>query len=221
MDSGSLSVSKKAAAITMTFTNVLSFMALLSPFLLSFFMIMLSIVNNTIVKGLLFITGLVIVSFLTYLIKSILKERQNPLASPLCNILPFPFTSRGSIASEYVIFSSPITSSVLLGYISSYLIYPMYINNEVNYPLLMFLVSIFGTNSVIELWNKCGSIGGVVLGGILGITFGILYYGIIVASGNKELAYFTEIKSSAEGCRKPSKQRFKCSVYENGQLLKS
>tara|TARA_Y100000739_G_C20347436_1_gene346182 strand:+ start:75 stop:368 length:294 start_codon:yes stop_codon:yes gene_type:complete len=97
----------------------------------------------------------------------------------------------------------------------------MYINNEVNYPLLMFLVSIFGTNSVIEMWNKCGSIGGVVLGGILGITFGILYYGIIVASGNKELAYFTEIKSSAEGCRKPSKQRFKCSVYENGQLLKS
>tara|TARA_B110000305_G_scaffold234914_2_gene293715 strand:+ start:293 stop:979 length:687 start_codon:yes stop_codon:yes gene_type:complete len=210
-------VSQKGVAITMTFTNLLTYFTLLSPFLLTFFIIMLSIINNSIVKGLLFIIGIVIVSFLSYLIKSILKERQSSLANPICNILPFPFTQAGSILNERVIFSSPITSSVLLGFIGSYLIFPMYINNDVNNPLLIFLVALFGTNASVELHKKCGTIGGVVLGGIVGITFGMLYYGMIAGSGNKDLAYFAEIQSNAEGCRKPTDQKFKCVTYMRGE----
>ena len=207
----------KAASITFTLTNLLSFLTIMSPFMLTFFMVMLSIVNNSIVKGLLFLIGLVIVGFLTYLLKSILKEKQDPLASPLCNILPFPFTTKGRIGIEPVIFSSPILSTALLGYISSYLIFPMYINNDVNHPLLIFLVALFGTNAMTELQKKCGTLGGVVLGAIVGITFGMLYYGMIAASGNKDLAYFTEIKSNAEGCSKPSEQKFKCVTYRRGE----
>ena len=33
---------------------------------------------------------------------------------------------------------------------------------------------------------------------------------MIAASGNKDLAYFSEIKSNAQGCRKPTDQKFKC-----------
>lgn len=211
-----LNISRQAATITFTLTNLLTFLTIMSPFLLTFFMVMISIVNNSIVKGLLFLIGLVIISYLTYLLKSILKERQSPLASPLCNILPFPFTSRGMIASERIIFSSPILSTALLGYISSYLIFPMYINNDVNNPLLIFLVALFAINSISELHKKCGTLGGVVLGAIVGLTFGILYYGIIAASGNKDLAYFSEIKSNAEGCKKPTNQKFKCVTYKRG-----
>jgi hypothetical protein len=214
MDTG---VSQKAASISFTFTNLFTFLSIMSPFLLTFFMVMLSIINNAIVKGLLFLIGLVIISFLTYLIKSLLKERQSPLASPICNILPMPFLRKGTIGPEHVIFSSPITSSTLLGFISSYLIFPMYINNDVNNSLLITLVALFVTNAVTELSNKCGTIGGVVLGSIIGITFGMLYYGIIAASGNKDLAYFSEIKSNAEGCKKPSQQKFKCVTYKRGE----
>jgi hypothetical protein len=213
-----LNISKQEESITFTLTNLLTFLAIMSPFLLTFFMIMLSIVHNSIVKGLLFLVGLVIIAFLTYLLKSILKERQSPLASPLCNILPFPFISKGTIGMQRVIFSSPILSTVLLGYISSYLIFPMYINNNVNNPLLIFLITLFTTNAVTELHKQCGTMGGVVLGGILGITFGILYYGMIAASGYKDLAYFSEIKSNAEGCKKPTDQKFKCVTYSRGTL---
>ena len=162
-----LAISKSEASITFTLTNLLTFLTIMSPFLLTFFMIMLSIVNNTIVKGLLFLIGLVILAFLTHLLKGLLKERQSPLASPLCNILPFPFVSRGTSSQGPMILSSPILSTALLGYIGSYLIYPMYINNDVNHPLLIFLISIFAVNSVTELWKKCGTLGGVVLGGIV------------------------------------------------------
>ena len=212
-----LNISRQAAAITFSLTNLLTFLTIMSPFLLTFFIVMLSILNNAIVKGLLFLIGLVIVAYLTYLLKSILKERQSPLASPLCNILPNPFTTRGTIGKERVIFSSPILSTALLGYISSYLIFPMYINNDVNNPLLIFLVALFATNLVTELWKKCGTIGGVVLGAIVGITFGMLYYGMIAASGNKDLAYFAEIRSNAQGCKKHTDQKFKCVTYKRGE----
>lgn len=94
----------------------------------------------------------------------------------------------------------------------------MYINNNVNNPLLIFLITLFTTNAVTELHKQCGTMGGVVLGGILGITFGILYYGMIAASGYKDLAYFSEIKSNAEGCKKPTDQKFKCVTYSRGTL---
>tara|TARA_Y100000816_G_scaffold92668_1_gene64141 strand:- start:8729 stop:9409 length:681 start_codon:yes stop_codon:yes gene_type:complete len=212
-----LSIARGAASITFTLTNLLTFLTIMSPFLLTFFMVMLSIVNNSIVKGLLFLVGLVIISYLTYLLKSVLKERQSPLASPLCNILPIPFTTKGILEKERVIFSSPILSTTLLGYISSYLTFPMYINNDVNYPLLIFLVALFAINGITELHKKCGTLGGVVLGAIVGITFGMLYYGMIAASGNKDLAYFSEIKSNAQGCKKPTDQKFKCVTYKRGE----
>lgn len=205
------------ASITFTLTNLLTFLSIMSPFLLTFFMVMLSIINNAIIKGLLFLIGLVIVSFLTYLIKSLLREKQSSLASPICNILPMPFIRKGNIGLQGVIFSSPITSSTLLAYIGSYLIFPMYINNDVNNALLITLVALFVTNATTELSNNCGTIGGVVLGSLIGITFGMLYYGMIAASGNKDLAYFSEIKSSAEGCKKPSDQKFKCVTYKRGE----
>ncbi|AET72865.1 hypothetical protein PGAG_00411 [Phaeocystis globosa virus 12T] len=213
----SIRPTRKAAAITFTLTNLFTYTTLMSPFFLTFFMVMLSIVNNTIVKGLLFLVGLAIVSFLVYLLKTILQEKQSALASPLCNILPMPFTVRGNIAGERTVFSSPILSPALLGYISSYLIFPMYINNDVNHPLLVFLLAMFGSNSMVEYSNKCGSVGSIVLGGILGIAFGIMYYGLLVSSGHKDLAYFSEIKSNAQGCKKPTDQKFKCVTYKRGE----
>lgn len=215
--SESVRPTRKAAAITFTLTNLFTYTTLMSPFFLTFFMVMLSIVNNTIVKGLLFLVGLAIVSFLIYLLKTILQEKQSALASPMCNILPIPFTVIGNSSGERTVFSSPILSPALLGYISSYLIYPMYINNDVNHPLLVFLVAIFASNSMVEFSNKCGSIGSIVLGGVLGVLFGILYYGLLVTSGNKDLAYFSEIKSNAQGCKKPTDQKFKCVTYKRGE----
>tara|TARA_X000000368_G_C23043936_1_gene718266 strand:+ start:165 stop:890 length:726 start_codon:yes stop_codon:yes gene_type:complete len=214
-------VLKTPGYISFTLTNLLKFMSVLSPFFLTFFIIMSSVVNNSIVKGLLFLIGLVIITFINYLVKSILREKQSPEASPLCNILPFPFVryGRGGQENTYGVLSSPVTSTTLLGFISSYLIYPMYINNNVNNPLLMFLVAILLSNAVIQYWEVCTSMGGIVLGGILGITFGMLYYGIIAGSGYKDLAYFNEIKSTAQGCNKPTNQKFKCVSYKRGQPI--
>ena len=97
-------------ALTFSLTNIMKFLSYMAPFLISFFMIMFSILTGSIVKGLLFISGLLIVTFMNYLLKNSLKSLQDPLASPLCNSLPAPFTLRGG---EHI-FNSPSTSSTII-----------------------------------------------------------------------------------------------------------
>jgi len=201
--------------MTISFTNITKYVSFMSPLLITFFMIMISIFNNNILKGVIFSMGLVIITFINYILKNTLKETQSPLASPFCNILPSPFTVRG----DNNVFVSPGLSSTIIGYTCSYLIFPMKINNQLNPSLITFLIVLLCINGVVEIQDKCASIGGVVLGAIVGILFGILYYTLISTSGHRNLAYFSETISNNSQCSKPSAQKFKCEVYKNGQKL--
>ena len=112
--------------VSFTLTNLLKYASIMSPLLITFCIIMISIFNNNIVKGLIFITGILFLTFLNYILKNILKEKQSYLASFYCNLLPSPFTA-GNSATD--IYSSPGYSSTIIGYASSYLIFPMISNN--------------------------------------------------------------------------------------------
>lgn len=152
--------------------------------------------------------GLIIITFINYILKKILKEPQSIFASPFCNILPDPFT----IKEDSSVYSSPSLSSTILGYTASYLIYPMKINNTLHPSLLVFLISLLGINATVEYQNACSAVGGIFLGAIVGMAFGITYYHIISISGNPSLAYFNEELSNNVQCSKPSSRQFKCKV---------
>lgn len=195
--------------MTITFTNLMKYISLMSPLLIIFFIIMISIFNNTLLKGLIFTFGLAIVTFFNYILKNLLKEKQSPLASSMCNILPQPFT----VISDGNVFSSPGLSSSIIGYTLSYLVFPMKVNNQVNPALVTFLLALLGINGMIEIHDHCTSVGGVILGAVVGVVFGLIYYSIIAMTGYKELAYFSEIISNNTKCSKPSEQKFKCVTY--------
>ena len=201
--------------IEATPTNIFKFISFLSPLFITFFIILVSVFNNTTVKGLIFTVGLLITTFINCLLKNILKEKQKSDASPVCNSMPFPFT----IKNNNIIYSSPGLSSTILGYTASYLIFPMKINNQINAPLLVFMIALIGINATVELNSSCTSIGGILLGLIVGIILGILYYTIISVNGYKELAYFSEVTSNKTLCNKPSKQKFKCTTYRRGERV--
>mgnify|MGYP000667442090 CR=1 FL=1 len=93
----------------------------MSPLLISFFMIMYSILTNNIIKGLVFVVGVTIVTFFNYILKNMLKNPQTPLASPFCNVLPAPFT----VSKENNIYNSPSLSSTIIGFTTGFLIFPM------------------------------------------------------------------------------------------------
>ena len=64
-------------ALTFSLTNIMKFMSYLSPLLITFFMIMYSILTNNIAKGLIFMAGLVIITFINYLLKNSVKSPQS------------------------------------------------------------------------------------------------------------------------------------------------
>ena len=200
--------------IQFTYSNLIKLIAFMSPFLVIFFMILISIFNNNVVKGLIFSIGLVIITFINYLLKSILQDTQSNDASPFCNIFPFPFTLDKD--GEYYI--SPGLSTTIIGYLMGYLIFPMAINNELNPSLITFLFVLLIFNVSAEFISKCVNFGGILLGTILGITFGILYYGIVSSGGYKELAYFNEVSSNAVKCGKPRNTIFKCRQRESNTV---
>ena len=202
-------ISRSNLALTISLTNLMRYISLMSPLLITFFMIMISIFNNTLVKGLIFTFGIIIVTFISYILKNTIRSTQDVYAAPTCNILPSPFSASGS--GNY--YSSPNLSSCIIGYTLSYLVLPMQLNNQLNPSLLTFLVAVLGINGTVEIHDKCTSIGGVILGAIVGIIFGLLYYSIISMSGHKDLAYFSETLSNDIKCSKPTQQNFKCRTY--------
>lgn len=194
-------------ALTFSLTNIMKFLSYMAPFLISFFMVMFSILTGSIVKGLLFISGLLIVTFMNYLLKNSLKSLQDPLASPLCNSLPAPFTLR---AGEHI-FNSPSTSSTIIAFTLAYLAYPMILKPmNMNPVLIAFLVALIGINGAVEVQDRCTNMSGIFLGSLVGILFGIIFFSLVKMSGNESLAFFTEQGSNGIQCSKPGKTNFKC-----------
>ena len=97
----------------------------------------------------------------------------------------------------------------------------MYYNSQMNYGVLIFLLVLFIVDSITNVMNKCTNIGGAFIGGLIGFILGLIWFSIIFATNNQDLLYFSEFVSNNVMCSKPSKQTFKCSVYKNGELIKS
>ena len=204
------------AAITFSLTNILSLTSFVSPLIVSFFMILYSIINDNIVKGLIYLIGLIILTFFTRVLKNSLQNKQDKeIASPFCNILPDPFT----LSKDNDIYNSPSLSTTILAYSASYILFPMILNGHINASLITFFVFILGVNGGVEIQNVCTPPSGILFGLIIGSLFGIFYYTLLSASGNKSLGYFTEVPSNNIQCAKPGKQQFRCNMYKNGKLI--
>tara|TARA_Y100000389_G_scaffold78123_1_gene74919 strand:+ start:9949 stop:11451 length:1503 start_codon:yes stop_codon:yes gene_type:complete len=198
--------------ITFTLTNIVKIISFMSPFLLSLTIILFSILSNKILQGLVLLIGIVIVTFINYLLKNIIKSKQSVNASPFCNILPFPFTYKENES----VFDSPSLSTTVLAFICSYLIFPMITHSNINFPVIIFSLIFICSNGVVEYMDKCSQAGGIVLGFIVGIILGVLYYNLIVSSGYKEIAYFNEVISDNTQCSKPGPTKFRCRKYVRG-----
>jgi len=201
--------------VPMTLTNLFQYLSFTAPFLVIFFITLLAIMQNNLEKGLIFNMGIVIVSTLVLLIKGVLLSEQNKDASPYCNILPSPFT----IFSDSSVYDNPSLSTAILSFSSTYLIWPMVTNNQQNYTLIIFLLTITGINAAVEYHQLCSGIAGILFGILLGVGLGIGYYTLLNLSKKSNLVYFNDPISNNLQCSKPSKQNFKCEFYKDGRPI--
>lgn len=198
-------------AIQLSLSNIMQLLSALSPILLGFFLVMLSILNQN-VKGIVYLAGALLASVFNILLMTMLKSPVLPNAAMSCNIVELPFLMQ---------YNSPNPSSVFIAFTFAYLFLPMKFNNLINYPVIAALLSIFAMDSVTKVSNSCTTIAGSVLGGLVGLLLGACWYGLFKAAGADDLLYFDEMDSNNVICKKPSKQTFKCSVYKHGKLVSS
>lgn len=199
-------------AIELTITNVFQFISALTPLLLTFFMVMISIFNQDL-KGLVYLAGILIVSVINVFLLNLIKSKRDEDSGVSCNIFNLPFNM-----TDYNV---PSLNSVLISFTIAYLLLPMFASKQINYALIVALVSIFVIDGISKIMNKCTTAGGVILGLLTGVLFGSLWYTLFHSTGYNSLLYFDEVVSNKVYCSRPKKQTFKCAVYKNGELIKT
>ena len=198
-------------AISLTLSNVLQFFSFISPTLLVFFMFMSSLFNQNL-KGIVYISGLLICSIINIIFMNLVGSGRDENEAFSCSIFDIPLVSQ---------FNSPYPSCMIIAFTIAYLALPMKYNKQMNYIVLAFLMSLLVVDMLTKVQNKCTTYPGSVMGALVGFIFGTLWYIIFHGLGFDSLLYFDELRSDNVICSRPTKQTFKCSVYKNGELISS
>ena len=195
------------SGINVSLTDVFGVISMVSPFLLAFLMVMISIINSNI-KGFVYLCGLVILFGIVYLFQQTIRAQVAP-SNKFCNL--FNVTN----------YSVPSFNSALYLYTISYILLPMIVINMINFPLIIVLFLLYIIDCVIKISFGCTPAIGVLMGSFLGLFYGITWYFIIKSSGNTNLLYYDDLISNKIACSKPTKQKFKCQVFKNGELIQN
>jgi hypothetical protein len=195
--------------------NIVSFTYLflrLAPFILVCFFTLSSIFNQDF-KGLVYIAGLLFSSFTTIILGNALADFiPQVIEKPdICNMISMGQT--GDISKL------PLGQSVI-SYTFGYLLYGIIKFNYIkqNIATLVFFPVLQLFDIVWNATNSCYSIWQLILSLIIGGLFGVAWGAIIASTKTPALQYFSGINNN-EVCSVPSKQTFKCKVYQNGKLL--
>ena len=196
----------------LNFSNLLQFFAIISPILLCFFLVMLSIFNSDI-KGCVYLGGVLIASLINLLLMNTLKIKLKGLIPPDCNLIEFPFD-----INEYI---SPAFNSMFISFTLAYLWMPMQYISSINFPVLISILGLLVLDASTKIMKGCTNFGGVFLGCLVGFILGLLWFIIFYSTGHSDLLYFNDEPSNNVVCSRPKEQTFKCKVYKNGELIKT
>lgn len=195
-------------AIQLTLSNLLQLTSTLSPVLITFFLVMLSLFNLNL-KGIMYLSGVMLATFLNYILGFAWAGEEKIVPPAMCNLLEGPWTHH----------TDPSSSSLYLAFTLVYLFMPMYFNNQMNIYLLTTLLVILGIDMITKIQNSCTSTMGAILGMVLGGAMGLIWYALFKSSGFDKLLYFEEFQSNKPYCSKPGKQKFKCRNTKSGEII--
>ena len=194
----------------LNFSNMLQFFAAISPILLAFCLVMLSIFNSDI-KGMVYLGGVLIASLINLFILNTLKVKSQTLIPPSCNLIDFPFN-----LNEYV---SPAFNSMFIAFTLAYLYLPMQYISGINFPVLMFVTGLLVLDGGTKIMGGCTTFSGVALGSLVGFVLGIIWFVLFFSTGHEDLLFFNVESSNNVICSRPKNQTFKCRLYKNGELI--
>ena len=194
----------------LNFSNLLQFFAAISPILLAFCLVMISIFNSDI-KGMVYLGGILIASLINLLILNSLKIKSDKIIPPYCNLIEFPFN-----LNEYI---SPAFNSMFIAFTLAYLYMPMQYVSGINYTVLIFITSFLVLDAGTKISGGCTTFGGVMLGSLVGFVLGLLWFIAFYSTGHEDLLFFNAEPSNNVICSRPKKQTFRCKIFKNGEVI--
>tara|TARA_B100000963_G_scaffold262441_1_gene230602 strand:- start:11512 stop:12123 length:612 start_codon:yes stop_codon:yes gene_type:complete len=199
-------------ALSLEPSQLIQFFTAMSPLLLAFLLVVVSLFNQD-VKGLVYLGGVLLGSFAWLIMLFLIKSPTNPDRADSCNMINWPF--------NITAYNNPNYSSYFIAFTIAYLVLPMYFNEQMNWTVLVFLLTLFVADAYSSVSKKCTPVSGPVIGSIIGLLMGGMWFTVFHATGNDDLLYFQEMLSNNVVCKRPEKQTFKCSVYRKGELISS
>ena len=194
----------------LNFSNLMQFFAAISPILLAFCLVMISIFNSDI-KGMVYLGGILIASLINLLILNSLKIKADKPPPPYCNLIEFPFN-----LNQYI---SPAFNSMFITFTLAYLYMPMQYISGINYPVLIFITSLLVLDAGTKMAGGCTTFGGVMLGSLVGFVLGLLWFIAFYSTGHEDLLFFNAEPSNNVICSRPKKQTFRCRIFKNGEVI--
>lgn len=186
--------------------NYLKLFARISPMLLVFFLLSMSFFDNGI-KGFVYLGCILFLSLLIHVISAMMDTQDPSLNTDImCRVFDHPMGNNA--------YHTPAMNSAIIGFTLVYLLYPMVVNNEYNYSVIVFVSTLFIVDTFMTLIYKCTNTFSIILGTAIGAVLSFIFVFVIIASGNESLLFFNEMKSNNVVCKRPSKQKFKCNAYK-------
>ena len=190
------------------------FFSIIGPYITIGCFLLLTIINMNI-KGVIYFIGIVLLLFVSNIVNNLLPSikrndgtihDQSSLA--LCQAFGFSIM-HGSLPFGILVYS----------YTFIYLFIPMIQTTIMNYPLLMTLLLLLGTDMIIQLDTHCFKKSTLIMGLVTGIIVSVGWVFIVAALAPDALYSLSDYASDKLVCSMPSEQNFKCKVYKNGELI--
>ena len=121
---------------------------------------------------------------------------------------------------QYSKYGNPTFSAFVFAFTIMYLSYPMFSNGSINFWVFISLITYFFLDMFIKIYKNCVvKMGDLFLNVLLGAASAALIVTLMYVGGSGKYLFFNEMSSDKEMCYQPSKQTFKCKLFQNGQLI--
>jgi hypothetical protein len=129
---------------------------------------------------------------------------------------------RGGLPGDLSKYDGGRNSIYILGFTLSYICFPMFIANNVNWYLFGLLLFIIGFDCIIKFTSGCVKTSIVIIGEVVsGSMYGLFVAGIMYYLGLSKFLFINRTNSNKEVCNMPKKQTFRCNVVKNGEIIGS
>ena len=189
--------------------NIIIWLSFFSPIILSIVMLSLSFVFQNF-KGFIFLGYLLGVCLIRNYVYVLNGAETLKADNTICSSI------------QYSKYGNPTFSAFVFAFTIMYISFPMFSNGEVNFWIFGGLLAYFFLDMFIKVYKKCVvKTGDLFLNVLLGLASSALIVTLMYAGGSSKFLFFNETSSTKEVCSVPSKQTFRCAVYQNGELISS